>query len=309
MVVLHESGLDAGLPWHYGDPLREQRMLASGAGAVDLANREVFSVSGPDRLGWLHSLTSQKLDSLAAGASATAPVLTPQGRLEHGFTGVDDGETFWAYTEPGRADPLVSWLDSMRFMMRVEVARRPELAVVWAPSARGVGHEAAPPEGGVVHLVPRSSVGDVLGDQPAGTWAYDALRIAAGVPRLFVDTDELTLPNEIGLLGTHLDKGCYRGQETVARVHTLGRPPRRLVLLHLDGSRGALPGAGAGIELDGKRVGFVGSSARHHEIGPIALGLIKRAVPVDAALLAGGIDAAQEALVDPDVGLHVRPRL
>ncbi len=309
MVVLHESGLDAGLPWHYGDPLREQRMLASGAGAVDLANREVFSVSGPDRLGWLHSLTSQKLDSLAAGASATALVLTPQGRLEHGFTGADDGETFWAYTEPGRADPLVSWLDSMRFMMRVEVARRPELAVVWAPSARGVGHEAAPPEGGVVHLVPRSSVGDVLGDQPAGTWAYDALRIAAGVPRLFVDTDELTLPNEIGLLGTHLDKGCYRGQETVARVHTLGRPPRRLVLLHLDGSRDALPEAGADIELDGKRVGFVGSSARHHEIGPIALGLIKRAVPVDAALLAGGIDAAQEALVDPDVGLHVRPRL
>ena len=309
MVVLHESGLDAGLPWHYGDPLREQRMLASGAGAVDLANREVFSVSGPDRLGWLHSLTSQKLDSLAAGASATALVLTPQGRLEHGFTGVDDGEAFWAYTAPGPADPLVSWLDSMRFMMRVEVARRPELAVVWAPSARGVGHEAAPPEGGVVHLVPRSSVGDVLGDQPAGTWAYDALRIAAGVPRLFVDTDELTLPNEIGLLGTHLDKGCYRGQETVARVHTLGRPPRRLVLLHLDGSRDALPEAGADIELDGKRVGFVGSSARHHEIGPIALGLIKRAVPVDAALLAGGIDAAQEALVDPDVGLHVRPRL
>ena len=74
-------------------------------------------------------------------------------------------------------------------------------------------------------------------------WAYEALRIAAGVPRIGLDTDHRTIPNEIGLLGVavHLDKGCYRGQETVARVHTLGRPPRRLVRLHLDGSVDALP--------------------------------------------------------------------
>ena len=105
----------------------------------------------------------------------------------------------------------------------------------------------------------------------------------------------------------HLDKGCYRGQETVARVHTLGRPPRRLVLLHLDGSENRLPPAGSPVSLDGRDVGFVGSSARHHELGPIALALVKRNVPVDAALTVDEMPAAQEVIVDPEVGLHVRP--
>jgi tRNA-modifying protein YgfZ len=145
----------------------------------------------------------------------------------------------------------------------------------------------------------------------AGTWALEARRIAAGVPRIGLDTDHRTIPNEIGLLGVavHLDKGCYRGQETVARVHTLGRPPRRLVRLHLDGSVDALPAHGAQLELDGRAVGFVGGSARHFELGPIALGLIKRGTPVEAPLIVDAIAAAQEPLLDPDIGLHVRPAL
>ena len=145
----------------------------------------------------------------------------------------------------------------------------------------------------------------------AGTWALEARRIAAGVPRIGLDTDHRTIPNEIGMLGTavHLDKGCYRGQETVARVHNLGRPPRRLVRLHLDGSVDALPTAGAELTLDGRPIGFVGGSARHFELGPIALGLIKRGTPLDAQLAVEGIAAAQEPLVDPEAGLHVRPTL
>jgi hypothetical protein len=106
-----------------------------------------------------------------------------------------------------------------------------------------------------------------------------------------------------------MDKGCYRGQETVARVHTLGRPPRRLVMLHLDGSVDRLPGHCDDVVHDGRTVGFVGSAARHFELGPIALALIKRNVPVDAELLAGGVAAAQEPIVDPEAGLHVRARL
>ena len=144
-----------------------------------------------------------------------------------------------------------------------------------------------------------------------GLWAWEALRIEAGLPRVGLDTDDKTIPNEAGLLGVavHLDKGCYRGQETVARVHTLGRPPRRLVRLLLDGSVDHLPPHGADVTLDGKRVGFVGTAARHHELGPIALAMIKRNVPVDAELLADGVAAAQEVLVDPEAGLHVRPVL
>lgn len=141
----------------------------------------------------------------------------------------------------------------------------------------------------------------------AGTWAFEALRLEAGVPRIGLDTDERTIPNEIGLYGTHLDKGCYKGQETVGRVHTLGRPPRRLVRLLLDGSMDTLPEHGDPVTLDGRQVGFVGSAARHHELGPIALGLVRRNVPTQVTLLAGGVPAGQEVLVSPEVGLHVRP--
>ncbi len=141
--------------------------------------------------------------------------------------------------------------------------------------------------------------------------AWEALRIEAGAPRIGLDTDERTIPNEAGLLGVavHLDKGCYRGQETVARVHTLGRPPRRLVRLHLDGSVNHLPPIGSDLTLEGVRVGSIGTSARHHELGPIALALVKRNVDTGADLLVDGVAASQELIVDPEAGLHVRPVL
>jgi folate-binding protein YgfZ len=316
MTVVLDHGADAGVPWHFGDPMREQRGLAQGEGVVDLSHRGVVTVAGPDRLGWLHSLTTQHLEGLEPGRGVTTLVLSPQGHLEHALYGVDDGETFWAHTEPGAAAALVTWLDRMRFLVRVEVADRSDAyAVVWTPGDAVDGYLARAADdslGGRELFVPRPDLHRVLSDTPrAGMWAYEARRIAAGVPRIGVDTDHRTIPNEAGLIGVavHLDKGCYRGQETVARVHTLGRPPRRLVRLHLDGSVDALPEPGTPLELDGRAVGIVGSSARHYELGPIALGLVKRSVPVDADLLLGDIAASQEALVDPEVGLHVRPQL
>jgi tRNA-modifying protein YgfZ len=142
----------------------------------------------------------------------------------------------------------------------------------------------------------------------AGLWAYEALRIAAGRPRFGLDTDHRTIPHEVGWIETavHLSKGCYRGQETVARVHNLGHPPRRLVLLHLDGSEDRLPAHGDEVELDDASVGFVGSAARHYELGPIALALVKRTTPVAATLQAAGIAAAQEVIVSPDAGANVQ---
>lgn len=329
-AVLGEGGPDAGVAWHHGDPMREQRAMESTA-IVDLSHRGVVSVSGPDRLTWLHSLTTQHLEQLAPGVGTTALVLSPNGHLEHVLYGVDDGETFWAHTEPGAAPALVAFLDRMRFMLRVEVADRTEqLAVVWqagpAPEGGRVTRAGEDSLGGHESFVPRDHLTHFLdtqlaaGGTPAGTWAHEARRIAAGVPRVGVDTDHRTIPNEVGLLGVavHLEKGCYRGQETVARVHNLGRPPRRLTLLHLDGSVDTLPERGAELALAepgpegvtaGKVVGFVGGSARHHELGPIALGLVKRNVDVDAPLIAGGVAASQEVLVDPEVGLHRRARL
>ena len=295
------DGIDAPVAAHYGSFNGEQRILEAGDGFVDLSHRGVVRVTGPDRLTWLHSLTTQHLLDLPPRTPTQTLVLSPQGHVEHAMHAVDDGTSFTAHVEPGLAAALVEWLDRMRFMMRVEVADvTDELAVTWRPGAAGR-----------YELVPRDQLeAYAAAAGPAcGLWAFDALRIARGEPRLGLDTDHRTIPNEAGWIGSavHLDKGCYRGQETVARVHTLGRPPRRLTLLHLDGSADRLPERGSELVLGDKAVGFVGTSARHHELGPIALGMVKRNVALDAPLVTDGLAAAQEAVVDPEVGLHVRP--
>jgi folate-binding protein YgfZ len=301
------DGIDAPVAAHYGSFNTEQRTLARGDGFVDLSHRDVVRVEGPDRLTWLHSLTTQHLEGLEPGVWTSALVLSPQGHVEHAFTGVDDGTAFVAHTEPGAGRPLADFLDRMRFMMRVEVTLvTDEVAVAWRPTAEG-----GP---GRYDLVPRERLGEYAeaAGPACGLWAFEALRIARGEPRLGVDTDHRTIPNEVGWIpsAVHLDKGCYRGQETVARVHTLGRPPRRLTLLHLDGSENRLPAVGSPVTgPEGREVGFVGSSARHHELGPIALAVLKRNVPLDAQLTVDGMPATQEVVVDPEVGLHVRPRL
>lgn len=315
-AVVADAGPDQGVAWHYGNPSREQRELEAGRGVVDLSHHGVLTVTGPDRLSWLHSLTTQQLTDLAPGVGTTAMILSgSQGHIEHVLYAVDDGETFWAHTEPGGVGALVGFLDRMRFMLRVEVAdRSADFGVVWTTADLGVDHLSrsyTDSLGGRDLFVPRDKIVDlVAAGSPAGTWAYEARRIAAGVPRVGVDTDERAIPNEIGVLGTavHLNKGCYPGQETVGRVQALGRPPRRLVRLHLDGSAEALPEVGVAIMLGGKQVGRMGSSARHWEDGPIGLALVKRNVPTDAEFIVDGIPAAQEVLVDPEIGDHFRPQ-
>lgn len=303
------SGFDLGVAAHYGDPMREQR----SPGPVDLSHRGVVRVSGPDRLSWLHSLTSQHVEHLGPGSSTEALLLSPHGHVEHALYAVDDGTAFWAHVEPGTAPALVEFLDSMRFMMRVEMADlTDEFAVVWEPDTdRHGSYLSRVTDRGREVFVARSELARYVGDRPSGVWAHEARRIAAHQPRLGVDTDHKTIPHEVGWIGSavHLEKGCYRGQETVARVHNLGRPPRRLVMLHLDGSAERLPAHCDPVEFDGAVVGFVGSAARHFELGPIALALVKRTVPVDTRLFADGVPAAQEVVVDPDAGLHVRARL
>jgi tRNA-modifying protein YgfZ len=324
---------DEGVAAHYGDPLREQRALATSAGLVDRSNRGVLKITGQDRLGWLHSLTTQHLEGLAAGQSAQALILSPTGHVEHHLTLTDDGTSVWLHVEPGTAAALAAFLDSMRFMMRVETADvSGDYAVltVMGPAGgdiagglHGVAARVDPGPFGLIDLiVARDLLADTAGElvrrggQPAGMWAFEALRIAARVPRLGLDTDHRTIPHEVGWIETavHLNKGCYRGQETVARVQNLGHPPRRLVFLHLDGSADRLPAHGDPVELAGREqgsaaVGFVGSAARHYELGPIGLALVKRSVPVDATLLAGGVPAAQEVIVPPDAGANVRVAL
>jgi folate-binding protein YgfZ len=321
-----DQGPDAGVAAHYGDPMREQRLLSEGLAVVDLSHRGVVTVTGPDRLSWLHSITSQQLTGLAPHESRESLVLSPKGHLEHDLHVVDDGSTTWITTEPGTQGALVGWLDSMRFMLRVEVAdvtdgwavlgepsgaeSRPGESLAWRDPWPGlVGDTAAygPVEGHPAEgrrwrevLVPRDDLVAAVADRPlAGSWASEALRVAAWRPRLGFETDHRTIAHEVDLLRTavHLHKGCYRGQETIARVHNLGRPPRRLVFLHLDGSGHTLPERGAPVTLDGRQVGFLTSVARHFEDGPIGLALVKRNTATDATLDVGGVSAAQEVIV------------
>jgi folate-binding protein YgfZ len=276
---------DTGVASHYGDPLREQRRLADGTGFVDLSNRAVVTVTGPDRLSWLHSLISQHVANLRPGEGTTGLVLSPNGHVEHMMALVDDGTTTWIHGEPGTGPALAGFLDSMRFMLRVEVADvTDDWAIVWQPVAEpDVDLLSRVTARGRELFVPRmqlSEIAKTLGP-PAGVAAYEALRVAAGEPRLGIETDHRTIPHEVGLLSSavHLDKGCYRGQETVARVYNLGRPPRRMVLLHLDGSRERLPAPGADIVRDGRSIGRLGTAVHHFELGPIALAVLKRSTP------------------------------
>ncbi|MFD7230876.1 YgfZ/GcvT domain-containing protein [Streptomyces sp. NPDC059881] len=307
------EGRDEGVAAHYGDLFREQRALADGSGFVDLSHRGVITVSGPDRLSWLHLLLTQHLSELPAGEATEALILSAHGHIEHALYLVDDGETVWAHIEPGTQEALLTYLESMKFFYQVEAAdRTDEFAVVHLPA----GSIAEAPEGVVVRetaqgrdlFLPRAALESyaAANGPAAGVLAYEALRVEAHRPRLGFETDHRTIPHEVGLIGSavHLQKGCYRGQETVARVHNLGKPPRRLVFLHLDGSEVHLPGHGTPVRLaadgeEGRQLGFITTSARHHELGPIALALVKRNVPVDAELLAGDTAAAQEVVVEP----------
>ena len=346
--ALEPDSPDVGVAAHYGDPMREQRTLATAVGVVDRSHRGVLAVPGEDRATWLHSLTTQHLTDLRADEGTELLVLSPHGHVEHHAMVAEDGETTWLDTEPGAAGELLTFLDKMRFFSRVEprdasadwavlsvvgprlddalaalgIGRLPEpdllplpgpkFAAGTVPARPSARYAVRPLPGGgwarrdllgVDLLVPRPAVArtvDRLGVPPVGLWAYEAMRVAARVPRPGFETDHRTIPAEIDprSAGVHLDKGCYRGQETVARAHNLGRPPRRLVLLHLDGVATDQPPAQGTpvVGEDGRAVGFVGTAVRHHELGMVALAVIKRNVAPDARLRV----AESVAAVDPD---------
>ncbi|MFD1721385.1 YgfZ/GcvT domain-containing protein [Amnibacterium endophyticum] len=334
---------DAGVAAHYGEPVREQRRLTSGEALVDLSSRGVLRLTGEDRLDWLDSLTSQRVRDLRPGDSAESLLLDPAGRVEHAMAVVDDGAATWLVVEAASAAPLAAFLDRMRFMKRVVVEDvTADVAVVGALSEPHLPGPEGPSlvwrdpwatgaEGGVTRaatadhpgeafplrlaLVPRAALPGLPGPF-AGVDALEALRIAAWRPRAALEVDARTLPHELDWLrsAVHLAKGCYRGQETVAKVHNLGRPPRRLVQLDLDGSAGVLPVPGAPVLSGEDEVGTVTSSARHHEDGPIALAVVKRSLPEDAVLTvhADGeaVSAAQRTVVPAGAGPAVAvPRL
>jgi folate-binding protein YgfZ len=316
-------GIDASVPWHYGDPFDEQRTLDVRVGVIDRSNRDVLQVSGLDRLEWLHTICSQHVSELKNGDSTEALVLSPHGHVEQHWQLSELDGTVWIDTEPGAAPTVLDYLQKMRFLKRVEpVDVSPDWAVLSlvGPDTAELlqraglpvpqpGTAMALPDGGFVRrmswpgadaadlVVPRAEVGTLLEDRilvmgaaPVGMWAFEALRVAAGRPRLGFETDHRTIPHEVGWIGpaVHLQKGCYRGQETVARVHNLGKPPRQLVRLLLSGDSDQLPEPGTPVLLGERQVGFVGTAVHHFEDGPVALALIKRSMAKENGLTVHG---------------------
>lgn len=334
-VPPQEDNPDQAVAWHYGDPFGEQRAAARTVAVVDRSNREVIAVPGDDRLSWLHLMISQHVSELPPDAGTEALVLDSQGRVDaHMVLAHTDG-TVWLDTEPGasatgaRGDrqTLLDYLESMKFWSKVEPRdATPERALLSliGPDAvqtlEAVGLSAPTDTYGVTGgaagfvrrmpgvtfdlLVPRDALGEwwskltEAGARPMGSWGYEALRVEALRPRAGVDTDEKTIPHEVNWVpsAAHVAKGCYRGQETVAKVHNIGRPPRRMLLLHLDGSADTLPSTGDPVNAGERTVGRVGTVTQHHELGPIALALVKRSVGPETELTAGGVAAA----IDPD---------
>jgi len=297
-AVLVEDGPDKGAVWHFGEPVKEQRALEAGTAWADLSHLNIVAVTGEDRLKWLHDLTTQFVSDLQPGVWMPSMILDAQGHVEFQFNLVDDGSTTYLVLDPGYVEKLVEYLTKMKFMLRVDVRDASiEFVVLRAPGV-------ADAIGGPFALVPRAEVDqmkETFGGvaTQVGTWALDAERVAKGRPRIGFETDHKSIPNELGVLNTavHMKKGCYRGQETVAKIYNLGNPPRRLVMLHLDGSDVGFPAAGTKVENDGVVVGFIGTVARHHELGTIALAIVKRNTPADATLTIDGIPANQEVIV------------
>lgn len=356
-------------PEHFGNPLREQALLAQGQAWAWLS-RDVVEVSGADRLGYLTTVSSQVLTDLENdGQSRQVLFLDANGHILYAALAVSalvpapaeqaaSGEqSVLLLVDAGCGDGLAQLLNSRRFMLRVQAQVRPDLQVAGAigdgvqkladvvknlvttwhdpwpgitPGGStyftGTRHPGANYRaGGVVvaleagQAAPGQEQGSGQETVPGqatdltqvGELAWEALRIEAGLPRWAREVDARAIPNELDWLrtGVHLNKGCYPGQETIARTVNLGRPPRRLVQLQLAGWQGQLPEVGARVYLPagdnpaGKAVGTITSVARHWELGNIALALVRRGVPAQAELAvdleAGYESASQELLVDP----------
>jgi len=332
-VPVPDNSPDAGAVWHYGDPFGEQRSAEHAAVVVDRSHRATIALSGPDRLSWLHTISTQHVANQADGTSVENLSLDGQGRVEDHWLQTELNGTTYLDTEPWRGEPLLTYLRKMVFWSDVAVEPAdlavlsllgPNLSDASVLSTLGLQQfpeewTAVPVDGGgfarrtatgIDLVVPRPASAEWLarltdaGVRRAGIWAFEALRAAAGRPRLGVDTDERTIPHEVGWIGgpghgaVHLDKGCYRGQETVARVHNLGKPPRMLALLHLDGS-GERPATGDPVLAAGRTVGRLGTVVDHVDLGPIALALLKRGLPAATPLTTGG-DHEIPAEIDPD---------
>lgn len=290
----------------------------AGVVVVERPDLAALELTGADVLGYLHRVSSQHTSDLRPGDATQALLLSAKGRVEFAFRLAVLASSVLLDTDAAAAPALAERLD--RFVFRYDVHVGPP--VPGALSVLGPGTDEA--LGGAGLPVPPSSPGRAVAASPAlvahrtavgvdvvggaapsarralveagvpaaapETW--ELVRIERGIPRWGAELGDDVIAEEAGLLGSHvhLDKGCYPGQETVARVHNLGQVQRRLAGLRFRGEELPAPGSDL-LTDDGRRAGQVRSVARHPELGPIALAYVRRVVPAGQLVLAGPLAA------------------
>ncbi|WP_257180977.1 CAF17-like 4Fe-4S cluster assembly/insertion protein YgfZ [Corynebacterium cystitidis] len=316
----------AGVAWHYGEPLAEQRRIETGPVVVDRSHRRVIKITGEDAAEFLNNLLTQKLDDASAGFSAACLDLDIQGRILHQGYVTRTDDAFYLDTPSYCYPTFIDFLQKMIFWSKVEITEAnlgiltllgdlstldddalSDLPTVFERHVDWDGvprHDVAVPRDQLEAVVEKLEARGVV---LAGLMAFTAERVRAGEPEMRADLDEKSIPHEAPRLinrpgrvrAVHLEKGCYRGQETVGRVENLGRSPRLLVLLQLDGSVPEDPVPGSHILANGRKSGRLGTVVHDRDYGPIALALLKRnAVQADELIIEG--ESTVSATVDRD---------
>lgn len=300
---------------HFGNLLLEQRKLLAGESYVERVDQAVVRISGEDAKSWLHSLLTQDILNLAPGDSSEALLLSPQGHIEQQLKILIDETGVLLITQLDKVSELVSWLERMRFRSKVliEITDLKSFGIFKEHPGKVWRDQFANENPFSVSYNPSRMKFDyfeIIGDtppalSPAGLMAFQALRIAAGRPEI-TDIDDKSLPHEFDWLSSavHLGKGCYRGQESVSKIHNLGHPPRRLILLNLE-TGDDLATKGDLVFYKDKQVGKILSAALHFEQGSIALALVARNTPyLDLQVETSNrkVSASQQVLVPADAG-------
>jgi tRNA-modifying protein YgfZ len=277
-----------------------------GVVAVDRPDLATIELRGADVLRYLHAVCTQDTEGLRPGDAAEALLLSPKGRIEYAFRLAVLAGGVLLDADGDAAPALAERLARFVFRYDVTVAEPVKGAVsLLGPAAEGALEAAGvrPGPGLVAH---RTAVGvDLVGPDAPGAAAalgrsgvaagpaelWELVRVERGLPRVGRELTDDVLAEEAGLLGSHvhLDKGCYPGQETVARVHNLGQVQRRLAGLRFGPApAGGLPVPPADLVTDdGRRAGQLRSVVDHPELGPIGLAYVRRVVEPGRSVLAG----------------------
>jgi folate-binding protein YgfZ len=298
----------------------DHRVLTEGCGLVDRSERGRLALTGAEAKAFLHGQVTNDVEGLAPGTGCYAAFLTHKGKMQGDLRILDTGGELLLDTERGALQALFTMIRRYKLGMDVELHKRTletaQLSLI-GPAARAAragteehANEAAELDGRPVRLVTTdlgydvicaapdaAAVREALGATPVSEAAAEVLRVESGRPRWGHELDDTVIPQEAGLneRAVSFTKGCYVGQETVARLHYRGRPNR-----HLRGLRLAEPvPAGTPLRLGEREVGRVGTSVVSPAHGPIALALVRREAEPGAVLAAGEAGVRAEVVELP----------